>query len=181
MIYKAFYKGNKVKVLNTNQSYIINSITKDKHIWPEDNTIITFQVNGTIISYSITNPSDRTSALLNQGVLGIGLFVEEDGRKSYVWDNWRSSLSISNHPHRRCSGFWRINTLSGTIDLEGYWPLYSRTLNYIFNCAANYQDPEREDGYTTIALGIGRYMSDGTDFRPHKISTEQTITVPNDC
>ena len=155
-----------------------------------DTTNISFTVSGDTISYTITNPSERTQYLLNNGLLGLGLFVHEND--VYISDKWRSDLSKRNHAHRRCIYLVRITSLTGTLNLNtiyGSWwrGALSRALGRIFNLASSYEDPYRSEGYENIALGIGRCNPAfiGTNkmfrdfFRPHRVSDEVEIQVTN--
>ncbi len=181
MKYIIYYKEDKVKI----PGFKINMITKNKHIWPEDNTEIEISIdNNKILSYTISNLSDRTQYLYDEGLLGIGIFVQENpswlSRKTY----WRSELSQSNHLDRRNIAVIPINSLSGTIDLKtmgwynwsGAW---SWSLNYKFDKAANYQDPYVSSGTENIAVGIGRYYDYWAGFRPHKVSDYAEVIVEN--
>lgn len=183
MKYKVYYKNDICNPYNKG-SKCIWEMSKSRHIWPEDNTEITLSISGDTLSYSISNLSDRTQYLYDNGLLGLGIFVEENPSWISQKDWWRSVLSKSNHLTRRCLEVIPISSLSGTIDLnnvsgwkyEGY---LSRTLYYIFYSSYNYEDPYREDGYETVYLGVGRYYNWAEGFRPHKLSEGLEIEATN--
>ena len=90
MNYKIYYKGDKVKAI----------CKGDTCLAKEEKDILNFSISGTTLSYSISNPSNRTIYLLNQDLLHLGIFVNEN-KKRYAGKDCRSQQSIKNHPHRR--------------------------------------------------------------------------------
>ena len=180
MKYKIYYGGNKVKI----PGYYLESITSQRHVWPEDDTEISFSVSGDTLSYTISNLSDRTQYLYEQGELGICLIVEESSDK-WIKPVWRSERAYTNHTRNHCVNAYRVTSLTGTIDLNtagnyGWSGGISKSLANIFDKSASYEDPYREDGYEYIALGIGRYYGHRLcGMRPHKVTDFEEITVLN--
>ena len=188
MKYTIYYNSDKCVVMNDGQSYILNMYKKGKHIWPEDTTEISLSVSGDILSYEISNLSDRTQYLYDNDMLGLGIFVEENPR--WFSRKWRSDFALTTHETRHCIKVIRIDSLSGEFDLNNLgwyeWSgCLSKQLYYPFNYGASYQDPYRPSGTENIALGVGR-MHDSDEnawmvsaFRPHKVSDYYEITVYN--
>ena len=112
MGYKIYYGSDKVKI----SGYYLQYFTKQKHIWPEDNTQIDFYIEDDTIYYEISNLSDRTQYLYDNDMLGLGIFVEENPR--WFSHKWRSNFALTTHETRHCLKVIRIDSLSGEFDLN---------------------------------------------------------------
>jgi len=70
----------KYKVMVGDQCYRIAMSDGSDYKPEEDKDIITFSVEDGILSYSLSNLSARTKYLLDNHILGLGVFVEENPR-----------------------------------------------------------------------------------------------------
>lgn len=181
MPYKIYYGNTRVKIYNDNHLYNMMHYTKERHIWPEDDTEITLTYSDNIISYTISNLSDRTQYLYDNGLLGLGVFVEEN--YSWMGKKMRSDLTKSNHATWRNVHVIPITSLSGSIRIDAFdHPSYcaiSKQLTYPFNYSAQYQEPYVDQGTETLKIGLGRYYDWNNGFRPHVISNTVSFTVYN--
>lgn len=190
MPYKVYYGNTRVRIYNDNHLYTMMHHTKERHIWPEDDTQINLSISGDTLSYSISNLSDRTQYLYDNGLLGLGIFVEENPSWISQKDWWRSEGSRERHLTRHCLKAIGISSLSGTIDLNTVstydWAgCLSKSCYYVFNYSASYREPFISEGTERVAIGVGRMYSVDEDysnvscFRPHKMSEYFTIQVEN--
>ena len=177
-----YVNGDKCKILDSDDSRVFSFVggsTKNKKT--PDTTEIEIEWDGNSgIDYTITNPSSQTQYLLQEGELGLGLFVEENPK----WlKSRKTETALRNHPRRRCIKAIQINSLSGTIRFDDKLlsGALSRRLYYVFDKSACYEDPYLGEGYENVAIGIGRYAElRFSGFRPHKVSDYVEITVYNE-
>lgn len=190
MPYKVYYGNTRVKIYNDNHLYTMMHHKKEHHIWPKDNTQISLSISGDTLSYSISNLSDRTKYLYDNGLLGLGIFVEENPSWISQKDWWRSVKSKERHLTRHCVRAIRINSLSGTVDLNtiqcyNWNGCLSKSCYYVFNYSGNYREPYVSEGTERVAIGVGRMYNIDENvsviscFRPHKMSEYYTIQVFN--
>ena len=183
MRYNVYFLGSKVKVPGN----VVK--TAKRKVWPKDTTELSFEIDGTTLYYEITNPSERTQYLFEQGKLGIGLIVEEN--PSWINKKWRSNLNKRNHLTRHCIKVQRVDSrLTGTINLNdlsnfSYYGCLSKQLYSVFNFSGCYQDPYVSDGTEKVFIGIGRmYDIDAVSwnvvcFRPYNVSDYVEIMCYN--
>lgn len=179
MSYNIYYKGNKVKLYNGDKLYKVYHTAKGKHVWPEDNTVITLSYDSANqrINFTLSNLSDRTQYLVDNGLIGAALFVEE--RHVYCSNKWRSTQSKENHPSRRCMGVIEDCGTSGYFDLTNNDYEMSDALNRYFAMQADYEGDPAQTGTDIFSIGIGRYSDMYRGFRPHKMSDSITISRNN--
>ena len=179
MKYKVYYGDSKTQVPG------YQWVMTNHKSWPKDTTEIEFSIDGYLLTYNITNLSDRTQYLYDNDLLGLGIFVEENPH--WLKPGWRSKFARRVHPTRRCIRAYRLQSLSDTIDLSVIASngAFSWSLRYIFDTAYNWEDPYVSSGTENIAIGIGRMHNsdDGSNqvssFRPYNVTNYIETEVEN--